>query len=296
MGNYRGPGRTTSTLDDPVAALEADVMRFVAILGLCLMIIFALVQSIPVSSANNQPQLLSRELLEKEIAELVQQANKLRDEIVELNKALDQTRKKSGNELQIMKQELSELRQKLDDANNDLQSAAKKLAEQQEALTKVESIIQQVRQKLENVQRKYENIKSSVSKKQPETAAPATVKSTRGFSLRFETEAVLKDLVRKKRIKFYMLASHKSWRLASVSGRGWQFSPGNMSGSFYEMQRNTVPEDFVKAARMVVALGGAKAKYGVVLPGSISGQLVMAMEGREGGDLVIGEGGKVSIR
>lgn len=49
-----GPYGYGSSEPDEMEALQSDVMRFMAILGLCLMIIFALVQSLPQSSTDGK--------------------------------------------------------------------------------------------------------------------------------------------------------------------------------------------------------------------------------------------------
>ena len=47
---------------DEVEALQTDVMRFMAILGFCLMVIFALVQSIPTHKADSPPNIVPSQI------------------------------------------------------------------------------------------------------------------------------------------------------------------------------------------------------------------------------------------
>ena len=56
-----------------VEALQTDVMRFIAILGICLMVIFALVQSLPVSSQGKQPRVYNKEILQRQVDDLSRQ-------------------------------------------------------------------------------------------------------------------------------------------------------------------------------------------------------------------------------
>ena len=62
--------RRQSGSESEIEALQTDVMRFIAILGICLMVIFALVQALPVSSNTNQPDLMNKDLLEHQIEDL----------------------------------------------------------------------------------------------------------------------------------------------------------------------------------------------------------------------------------
>ncbi len=58
-------------------SLETDVMRFMAILGFCLMAVFALIQAIPVSQQTGGVGLLSHELLQRQIQSLQTQLQEL---------------------------------------------------------------------------------------------------------------------------------------------------------------------------------------------------------------------------
>ena len=57
----RRPGQQVS---DEAEALQTDVMRFLAIISMCLMVVFALVQAMPLSQVSNRPSIRTRQMLE----------------------------------------------------------------------------------------------------------------------------------------------------------------------------------------------------------------------------------------
>ena len=58
---------TSGTSGSDTDALQTDVMRFMSILGLCLMAVFALVQSIPVQETSRLRQEPAQQTLQRNI-------------------------------------------------------------------------------------------------------------------------------------------------------------------------------------------------------------------------------------
>ncbi|MDJ0860616.1 MAG: hypothetical protein QNJ82_00075 [Gammaproteobacteria bacterium] len=73
-------------------ALQTDVMRFMAILGFCLMAIFALVQSLPVGPGDPRPKLEHPEQVELDLAAMKRQAQRLRLQLGSLEQDLEAVR------------------------------------------------------------------------------------------------------------------------------------------------------------------------------------------------------------
>ena len=69
---------------DEVEALQTDVMRFLAIICMCLMIVFSLIQSLPMSGEENRPKITTREMIQKEIESLRRKADQLRQTLMAL--------------------------------------------------------------------------------------------------------------------------------------------------------------------------------------------------------------------
>ena len=73
-------------------ALQTDVMRFMAIIGFCLMAIFALVQSLPAGLGDPRPKLEHPGQMELDLAALKRQAKRLRLQLAALERDLKTVR------------------------------------------------------------------------------------------------------------------------------------------------------------------------------------------------------------
>ncbi len=78
---------------DDTSALMTDVWTFMAILGFCLAIIFALVQSLPFASQGNQPNIRKLELIRLEINGLNTRLEKLAHNVLKLDEQAWQIKK-----------------------------------------------------------------------------------------------------------------------------------------------------------------------------------------------------------
>ncbi len=93
-------------------ALQTDVMRFMAILGFCLMAIFALVQSLPVGLTDARPELEHPGQMEQDLAALKRQAQRLRLELEVLERNLEAVRGEMREAL-AQREEAERLRQRV---------------------------------------------------------------------------------------------------------------------------------------------------------------------------------------
>lgn len=120
---------------DEVEALQTDVMRFLAIICMCLMIVFSLVQSMPVGSQNNKPLLNSSTLLEYEIKNLKKNAGQLisRIEILEKQVVIHQ------NKLKQLITANSEKEKDIKKLSDDKQKKEKQAKEKSRILTEVQT-------------------------------------------------------------------------------------------------------------------------------------------------------------
>lgn len=84
------PGPQIGQGPDEAEALQTDVMRFMAILGLCLMVVFALVQSIPVSQTDATPKLATISTLEQKNVQLQEKLKELQKENQILTKKIEE--------------------------------------------------------------------------------------------------------------------------------------------------------------------------------------------------------------
>ena len=75
--------QSSPTLSNDVEMLQTDVMRFFAILCLCLMAIFALVKALPMSPPANSPTLIKPSDLKAEAAALEKEIAVLKEKLAQ---------------------------------------------------------------------------------------------------------------------------------------------------------------------------------------------------------------------
>ena len=81
---HHGIRQTRGMAKDDAEALQTDVMRFLAIICMCLMIVFSLVPSIPVNQAAGRPKILTGVTLERELPVREVKAHRMGKTIPEL--------------------------------------------------------------------------------------------------------------------------------------------------------------------------------------------------------------------
>lgn len=99
--------RTQNSTSSDAETLQTDIMRFFAIICLCLMIVFALVQSLPVSQTENKPRMHDRELLEQQISNLEQKARELNQLLASLKSEIAAKQKTLEENTNALKQSLN---------------------------------------------------------------------------------------------------------------------------------------------------------------------------------------------
>ncbi len=318
--------RSHASLPDEVEALQTDVMRFMAIICMCLVVVFALVKSIPVSNVDNMPELTKTSaFLEDEISALEALVKKLDNQIVELEKKIELRQKaleelsgdlKEGRTaLRALQSELALTLRRISQARKEKEKAGEKAREAREELNKkmqqldvinsyvvkgweaahkAKKTVEAAKKHLEDTLKKKtvkQKDKSAPPKKVPQQYSP----KKKGFTLKFFSNEALNHLLAVDgRVKLYLIAGGRNWLLTGPGGR-WKFVPSNAPGYIYEMDFGTVPYDILKAGEKVVAAFGKGALiYGVTLPSDIRGNLGHYMADRQGGDLIIHKNGMVT--
>jgi hypothetical protein len=244
-----------------VADLQTDVMRFIAILALCLVAIFALVQSIPLL-----PTIESAVIPPAEKTEAIPEPQDIERTPRELTPPIIE---ESGPPpVPIEEKPLFITR-------TAPQRPPKRQAPQ--------SIIgQTIAPQAVSEPPKTEEILQPVN----EAAAPQTV----GFTLRFETDLALTRLVARNEVGLYAITPERSLRM-NVNRGSLSFWPASVPNEFHEMDEGTVPEDVLAALRRAGSVKTADVKWGVTLPGNMRSKLDGFLREHQGGSLIIsGEG------
>ena len=248
------------------ADLQTDVMRFMAILALCLVAIFALVQSIPLTPVPAEPATETAKPVPEELAEPIVQAPP-EPAIVADTVTAEQPARPATPVMQAPppQQRVRLTRPKW----------VPKYAPRQAVVTE-----------------------PAAPPAQPEQdpapaaaeAAPAEPEPP-GFVLRFASDAALMRAVAAHHVGVYAIEAGRARRM-TVSDSRISFWDASMPNTFHEMETNTVPAAVVAALSRTAAPAEA-VSWGVTLPGSMTAQLDTLMQQHDGGALVIGAGGQV---
>ncbi|MCP4288576.1 MAG: hypothetical protein GY792_29835 [Gammaproteobacteria bacterium] len=167
--NYAGTGSDTD-------ALQTDVMRFMSILGLCLMAVFALVQSLPLQKEPALQQETDRTQLHDEIAiqqqraqilktelqyliSLIEQAKAEKTEVEQqLIKAVDQT-EKVRSEQHRLSSEVKQMQQHLESSRDTLASLQQSADNKAQSLRSLQHRLHQETRRLDDIQQKARELK-----------------------------------------------------------------------------------------------------------------------------------------
>ena len=248
------------------ADLQTDIMRFMAILALCLVAIFALVQSIPLipetpatSTAAAAPplQVPQDEPAATVVSEPPKPAPVSPPEATPPERNVVLTRPKWETTF----------------------------VPQQSAMTL---------EVTEPPEREAE-LKPTVSTDSPPAtpSPPPTEPADRGFSLRFESDQALTRLVAAGKVGLYAIDGGRAKRM-TISESRISFWDASTPNAFHEMEVSTVPGAVIDALTRTGTDSGS-VDWGVTLPGKLSQQLSALMQANDGGDLVIGVDGELRL-
>lgn len=240
------------------ADLQTDVMRFMAILSLCLVAIFALVQSIPLA-ATPQQDTASDAKIPPEARQAVVMAD-------------DGHTKRSGIALADV------AGAKLVRPSSQMPSPPVEVALQRPAPVKPRPIGGAL-------------TKPSSPMTVADSAAASPAVGEQGFSLHFATDQVLTHLVETQIVGLYVMTEDSALRL-SVRRGDLNFWPASIPGEFHEMDESTVPEQIIAAYPDAQK---RRTRWGVTLPAKMSEELNDYLANANGGRLTITGDGRIEL-
>jgi hypothetical protein len=240
------------------ADLQTDVMRFMAIISLCLVAIFALVQSIPISSSTPEP-------VSPEATAAVQPT-----ETAQQDESTPEP-----------------------DIQPAVESAIEKVVEV--SLTRPTPTRLAIAPEPVALQHPVPVRKTRPVAEQVDVVPPIedTAPAEQGFTLRFETDAALTRLVARQVVGLYAITPEQSQRM-NIDGSEISFWPASVPGQFHEMDQSTVPDEVLFAFRR--SNGAGIVKWGVTLPANMSSELNGYLANESGGSLVIAGSGQIDLR
>ncbi|MCB1875294.1 MAG: hypothetical protein KDH88_04900 [Chromatiales bacterium] len=264
---YRTSG---SWADAEGESLQTDVMRFMAILGLCLTAIFALVQSMSLRPVD-------------------------RLEIDRLTTELTAERDSHRNARQTLAAQRQEIG-RLETVNAALRKTLAELQPPQSPGQPVET--SQAVPPREPAEPRAEIEPEPKSEAEPLPAAPSepATEEHEGFALRFSSADALGRLVRRDAVKFYALVGGRAWRLVG-RGASWTYRSAQAPKQVHDMEPATVPEPMRQAfqAHSGNEEANENIRWGVILSASIHDALQRQMSKVKGGTISIDGDGRVEL-
>ena len=319
---------SSPSLFDDAEMLQTDVMRFFAVLCLCLMAIFALVKTLPMAPPEAGPAIarpVDRKaeavMLQKKIAALKEKLDEMQIRVKASAAATErasagavkatQTEEAARDRVDIAKKELEKVSRTLVDTRRAIEMRELSLVKilediedkrqvrarlktqienETQSLTKIHERMQRVEEKLDQNQPPNQELV-----KKPPRGTPTAEPVQQGFTLRFASDEVLNRLISDRKVNFYAIAGKNAWRL-KLSGKRPVYIAAEFPRQIYEMETPTVPADYAAVfQRQIAAFGRRTLTWGVTLPGRTTDSIHQMITGREGGELVITADGGVKL-
>ena len=309
-------------------ALQTDVMRFMSIIGLCLMAVFALVQNIPLQQQGKPAESagsLQAARIRQDIKAQQQQLRELQaglqalqseknrtqqiltvaqQQLEQLAGQTQQTREQRDRleaQLQNLEQQLEQGRQLLTDIEQASMQKQQDLSELRERLMNTQLQLDHSRKAIEALeQRARQQAAKAVIEKPPPAPAAKPAPARQGFSLRFASAAALDRQVAAGSVSLYGMADQQAWRLSMAAGRP-AAAAASFPGWFHEMSAVTVPAHYLHSLENAAdGPGQSRVVWGVQLPAATKAAIASLVEaqraeGQQGGALVIGGDGQVTL-
>ena len=250
------------------ADLQTDVMRFMAIISLCLVAIFALVQSMPMSPLPETEAASEMKAEPDVVAALEEPPPKAQPEPEAQTPPRTERARPTESAVTLTRPKWTP------------KYPPKIVAETQSVTAPVEEAPIQEQPVQPSIEAVIE-------------AAQPVVEEAEGFTLRFESDAALTRLVAASKVGVYAMESERARRM-TVSESRISFWDASVPNSFHEMELSTVPAAVINALSRT-GIKTADVSWGVTLPGKLKNQLDQLMQNNGGGALVIAADGEIRL-
>ena len=319
---------STPSLFDDAEMLQTDVMRFFAVLCLCLMAIFALVKTLPMAPPEAGPAIArpadrkaEAVMLQKKIAALKEKLDEMQIRLKVSAAAAEhasaravkatQTEEAARDRVDIVKKELEKVSRTLVDTRRAIETRElslvkilKDIEDKHQVRAQLKTQIENETQSLTKIRERMKRVEEKLDQNQPPNqelvkkpprGTPTAEPVQRGFTLRFASDEVLNRLISNEKVKFYAIAGKNAWRLKLAGERPFYIA-AEFPQQIYEMETPTVPSDYAAVfQRQIAAFGRRTLTWGVTLPGRTADSIHQMITGRDGGELVIMADGEVKL-
>ena len=288
--------------DSDSESLQTDILRFMAIIGFCLMAVFALIQAIPVTNPVKERVIedLSRneDRLEAELEHLKAENERLLGELNRLMlyegivrsgiKELEQVRE----ELLRQKEEIDRLTGEKIEQQQDLMHYKMLLSKRDYKIRALEAEKERVQQIMEKAIKKTKTLPDPEKVPAPE---PKDAQKEKGLYVAFESDHLFLDLLGAGKISLFINVTGMKQGFQVVEKDGMIDFTSRAPGKgldLWEVQENMVPSEIIEAFKAWTTLSSREKMLIVGLTPEISRQI----RGRKvsGGRFIIEEGGRVT--
>lgn len=289
-------------IEGEAEALQTDIQRFIAILGFCLMAVFALVQAIPVTGQEEKAII-------EELKHMVQTQNQ---ELISLkaenSKLIKETILLKANKQVVasLSRSISETKNKLDQHENKIDRLLKEKIEQVKDIAMLKKIVAQRDVELEQLknekmqmerilEKTRETVENSKAEKDKVKEPPVEKIQEEGLYVAFESDRIFMDLLRSERISLFIRIkdSGQGFRVFMRNGeiRFRSKLPGQ-GFDLWQVREDAIPARVLEAFRSWTALASRGKMLIVGLKPDISHQI--QRRNVTSGRFIIREGGMVT--
>lgn len=304
-----------SVIDDD-RALETDIMRFMAILGFCLMAVFALIQSIPISQQTGGVGLQTQARLEQQLNQMQDQVRSLLSKVANLQaqlEVLEQANTMWEIERQALTQQLAKSEQQLLEQLVTAAQLMQALQSEQQVLVSLQSEVRGLQReayreqlKLESAERALAQLSQARPAKAPQASPPAPktltkpVRKTKpvapaasaqppGLTMRYASTAAIERLIAGGRTVLYGVSGQRAWR-STPQG---DFVPTPKPNRPYELTETPGQRLMQKFRRSSGLLSASDVQWWVTFDAGIVSQITRHLDTQRSGQLVIQANGQV---
>ena len=276
------------------AMLETDIMRFVAILAICLLVVFALVQSIPVSNSKIQHQSVVTPIdpvNEVKNAALLESTKQVADLSAALEKRDAQARElltlnqSQFKQLKLLGKQLRKAKLAVATKDIELEEEKQQLIKNQKiATSKIKSELKILRESERSIKQQFDMSKASL--KNEESAIKNSKNDLPILTLEFVSNEAFFALLKSYRVRLYAFQGKEWWQVTKAS----RFVTDKVPDDLFSMDKSTVPTAVTNGKFSETV------SWFVWLPRDISEQIRTLANKRENGRLLINKSGKVRFK
>ena len=204
-------------MESEIESIQTDIQRFMAILGFCLMAIFALVQSIPVTVSESETVIenLNRKLdIQKRDLELMKAENQA------FREKLMQVEAEKLKVIEIDSRKIQEAGKDLEEQRRTIERLISEKVEREQDIIRFKQLLASRQSEIENLKiekSRIENLlKDFIAARSEKTAAippepmespdiPQKPEQPKGLYVAFESDAVFMDLLKKNKISLFKI-------------------------------------------------------------------------------------------